>query len=74
LPSPPPILEESPSKWGIRPEISITEDGVAAEQESDRELTKQTSRHFRGKSSTGFDIFKVSSRLWRHIFPTIIAV
>ncbi|KAJ9643361.1 hypothetical protein H2199_004040 [Coniosporium tulheliwenetii] len=61
LPSPPPVLEESPGKWGIRPETSITEDGVAAEQESDRELTKQTSGHFRGKSSTGFDIFKAAS-------------
>ncbi|KAF2087713.1 hypothetical protein K490DRAFT_65555 [Saccharata proteae CBS 121410] len=51
LPSPSPVPEESPSKYGLAKKPSMT-------SVSD----SKTSMHFRGKSSTGFDIFKNTSK------------
>ncbi|OCL09741.1 hypothetical protein AOQ84DRAFT_14446 [Glonium stellatum] len=52
LPSPSPVPEESPSKYGIRKPASISSTET-------RNPPPASSKHFRGKSSTGFDIFKV---------------
>ncbi|KAF2095514.1 hypothetical protein NA57DRAFT_79236 [Rhizodiscina lignyota] len=52
------IPEETPSKYGI------TQAGGAEESdENDNQLQVTRSRHFRGKSSTGFDIFKATAAL-----------
>lgn len=48
LPSPSPVPEESPSKYGL---IKKPSDATMKEQ--------KVAMHYRGKSSTGFDIFKV---------------
>ncbi|OJD35355.1 uncharacterized protein BKCO1_1700025 [Diplodia corticola] len=52
LPSPSPVPEESPSKYGV------------VKQPSNPAIEKQkgATMHYRGKSSTGFDIFKTLSR------------
>ncbi len=56
LPPPSPVPEESPSKYGIG-RVGDIDDGF----DLDRAGHQRT--HFRGKSSTGFDIFKVSSSI-----------
>ncbi|EOD45263.1 hypothetical protein UCRNP2_8035 [Neofusicoccum parvum UCRNP2] len=50
LPSPSPVPEESPSKYGVvkQPSVSTMKEPKVA-------------MHYRGKSSTGFDIFKVGA-------------
>ncbi|KAK7514745.1 hypothetical protein IWZ03DRAFT_416131 [Phyllosticta citriasiana] len=50
LPSPTPVPEESPSKWGLTKKSSNS----AMANDAD----PKANLHFRGKSSTGFDIFK----------------
>ncbi|OCK76895.1 hypothetical protein K432DRAFT_385101 [Lepidopterella palustris CBS 459.81] len=50
LPSPSPLPEESPSKYGLRKTSTET-----------TQPARISAKHFRGKSSTGFDIFKASS-------------
>ncbi|KAF2816336.1 uncharacterized protein BDZ99DRAFT_514930 [Mytilinidion resinicola] len=52
LPSPSPVPEESPSKYGLRDRSPSPKAGPPP-----------VSKHYRGKSSTGFDIFKASSGL-----------
>lgn len=50
LPSPSPVPEESPSKYGV------------VKQPSNSTMKEQkVAMHYRGKSSTGFDIFKVGA-------------
>ncbi|KAK8226759.1 hypothetical protein HDK77DRAFT_115309 [Phyllosticta capitalensis] len=50
LPEPTPVPEESPSKWGLAKQSSNLNSDV----------DPKSNLHFRGKSSTGFDIFKVA--------------
>ena len=52
LPSPTPVPEESPSKYGIHKPASISSTET-------HNPSPAASKHLRGKSSTGFDIFKV---------------
>ncbi|KAK8161539.1 hypothetical protein IWX90DRAFT_272458 [Phyllosticta citrichinensis] len=51
LPSPTPVPEESPSKWGLTKKPSNSS-AMA------NDVDPKANLHFRGKSSTGFDIFK----------------
>lgn len=52
LPSPSPVPQESPSKYGIHKPASISSTET-------HNPPPAASKHLRGKSSTGFDIFKV---------------
>ncbi|EKG13982.1 hypothetical protein MPH_08856 [Macrophomina phaseolina MS6] len=58
LPSPSPVPEESPSKYGL---IKKPSDATMKEQ--------KVAMHYRGKSSTGFDIFKSSTNKLQNTKP-----
>lgn len=65
LPSPSPVLEDSPSKYGV-----VKQPSIATIKEKDQKVAM----HYRGKSSTGFDIFKVGNQQTPCERPSIVCL